>query len=104
MYIAKAPSRKIQALVGAFFFSMSFGFSLAPAQADELNGAAILNAAPVAAPGNSDLAVEEAVKFIKSHKEALRENQVQLPASKTKSKRVNEKHVYILGGAEVFPM
>ncbi|MBX9938410.1 MAG: hypothetical protein K2Y32_04125 [Candidatus Obscuribacterales bacterium] len=104
MYIAKAPSRKIQALVGAFFFSLSFGFSLAPAQADELNGAAIVSAAPVTAPGNSDLAVEEAVKFIKSHKEEIRENQVQLPASKTKIKRVNQKHVYILGGAEVFPM
>lgn len=77
------------------------------AQASEASTAGV-TAAPVGLAGSGDPAIQEAVKYIQSHQVVNVETDtvsVQSPRSRRKpaAKRPS-RHVYILGGAEAFPM
>ncbi|MBI5173599.1 MAG: hypothetical protein SFV17_22460 [Candidatus Obscuribacter sp.] len=103
MHISSAQVGKAFGLIVGM--ALTLAVSTVPAQASEASTAGV-TAAPVGLAGSGDPAIQEAVKYIQSHQVVNVETDtvsVQRSRRKPAAKR-SARHVYILGGAEAFPM
>ncbi len=105
MHISSAQVGKAFGLIVGM--ALTLAVSTVPVSASEASTAGV-TAAPVGLAGSGDPAIQEAVKYIQSHQVVnVETDTVSVQSSRSRRKPAAKRparHVYILGGAEAFPM